>query len=103
MASGSIGSGWTSLQNPVSIGCTMGANEYPSGTITFNGISPGSCWWYNGGNNQTMSVYLCDSAGNNSYKLFDVTFNSEMTNTSTKTATGLSCKNLKGKALYVKD
>lgn len=102
MASGSIGSGWTSLQNPVSLGCSMGTNEYPSGTITFNGISPGNCWWYNGGNNQTMTVYLCDSSGGNSYKLFDVTWNSEMTNTTTKTATGMNCTGLKGKALYIK-
>lgn len=103
--SGSIGSsgGWTNLQAAKSIGITMSANEYPKGTITFSGIGSGA-FWYNGAGTQseTMAVYLCDSAGNNAYKLFDVTWNSEFTNSTTKTATGMNCPNLKGKALYIK-
>lgn len=106
MADGSIGrsGNGTDFNSPRSINCTLAANEYPSGTITFTNIGSGVCWWrnqYTSGNARSLTLYLCDSAGNNAVTLFTITLNPRATNTTTKTAT-VNAPGLAGKALYIK-
>lgn len=106
--SGSIGSGgaWNRIgtaNGPKSIGITMGANEYPKGTVDFTNIGPApAAFWYDGEAAQNFALYLCDSNGGNAYKLFDVTLNSSYWNTTTHVAYNMNCPGLKGKALYIK-
>lgn len=105
---GSIGSGgaWNRIgtaNGPKSIGITMGANEYPKGTVDFTNIGPApAAFWYDGEAAQNFALYLCDSNGGNAYKLFDVTLNSSYWNTTTHVAYNMNCPGLKGKALYIK-
>ncbi len=84
----------------------MGANEYPSGTISFDNISPSGAYWYNasGTMQHTETFYLCDSAGNNRVELFTLTIPAGSSNSGigkTATISAANGKNLKGKALYL--
>ena len=106
MADGRIGSSGSSTEfnSPKSLNCTMGSNEYPSGTITFTNIAGGGghAYWRNQySSSQSLTLYLCDSAGNNAVQLFTLSISGKGTNTSTKTAT-VNAPGLVGKALYIK-
>lgn len=94
------------FSTPVSIGITMGANEYPSGTISFDNISPSGAYWYNasGTMQHTETFYLCDSAGNNKVELFTLTIPAGSSNSGigkSATISAANGKKLKGKALYL--
>lgn len=94
------------FSTPVSIGITMGANEYPSGTISFDNISPSGAYWYNasGTMQHTETFYLCDSAGNNKVELFTLTIQAGSSNSGigkSATISAANGKKLKGKALYL--
>ena len=106
MATGYLGTSGSSTyfkNGPISLGVSMSANYYPNGTITFSNMGQTTCWFHNGHvDAQTLSLYLCDSAGNNAKKLCDLTIpgNSSvwtMPAMSISGATGLA-----GKALYIK-
>lgn len=87
---------------PQSINLTMPANEYPNGTITFNDIASGQCYWQNrSAYHVQVAYYLCDSAGNNKAYLFTITVNAGYSDTTTKTATISGATGLAGKALYI--
>ena len=97
----------TYFSSPVSLGVTLPANTYPSGAITFNNIVQGQAYWSNifYSSGASVTVYLCDSAGNNAVQLFSLELNPQTsgwgfisyTNSATINAPGLA-----GKALYVK-
>ena len=94
------------FSTPVSIGITMGANEYPSGTISFDNISTSGAYWYNasGTMQHTETFYLCDSAGNNKVELFTLTIPAGSSNSGigkSATISAANGKKLKGKALYL--
>lgn len=79
-----------------SLGIQMGSNEYPKGTIQFF-----SYWRNNNSIARGATVWLCDSNGNNSYKLFDLNIGAKSSDSNHKTA-NIDAPNLKGKALYLK-
>ena len=104
MADGSIGRSGTGtdFNSPRSLNCTLAANEYPSGTITFTNIGSGAAYWRNQySNSQSLTLYLCDSEGQNAVPLFTLNLSGGGTNTTTKTAT-VNAPGLVGKALYIK-
>jgi hypothetical protein len=81
----------------------MPANTYPNGTITFNDIGQATSYFHNGHvDTQVLTLYLCDSAGNNAKKLCDLTIpgNSNVWTLPTMTISGAQA--LAGKALYIK-
>lgn len=107
---GSIGSNGNHVyySSPVSLGITMESGEYPNGEFKITKTANYEFEWDNVWLNSAASVtvYLCDSAGNNTYKLFDISLRarndgwgylSHEPNTAT-----VSAKNLMGKALYIK-
>ena len=102
---GAIGSSGinTNLKTPQSIGITLGANDKPSGTVNLADIASGGAYWTNKNksSNRDIDVFLCDSAGNNAYKLFTVSCPKDSSTTVPKSAT-IDAPNLKGKALYIK-
>ena len=103
-AQGSIGGAGSviTFENPVSINCTLGANLYPNGTLTFDNISDGNAYWKNnGGYARSIDLYLCDSAGNNRVFLFTVSLNPNGSNTTIKSATVSNAQGLTGQALYL--
>ena len=106
MATGYLGSSGVSTyfkNGPISLGVSLSANTYPNGTITFNDMGQTTCWFRNGHvDAQVLSLYLCDSAGNNAKKLCDLTIPGNgsvwtLPAISISGATGLA-----GKALYIK-
>ena len=104
MAQGSIGGAGSVITfgSPVSINCQLGANEYPSGTLTFDNISDGNAYWKNnGGYARSIDLYLCDSAGNNRVFLFTVSLNPNGSNTTIRQANVSGATGLMGKALYL--
>ena len=89
---------------PVSLGVSAPANYYPNGSVTFDDIGPGGgAYWYNmyQGSSRSITLYLCDSAGNNRVQLFTVTLNASGSNTTIKSATISGATGLAGKALYL--
>ena len=104
MAQGSIGGAGSviTFESPVSINCQLGANEYPSGTLTFDNIADGNAYWKNnGGYARSIDLYLCDSAGNNRAFLFTVSLNPNGSNTTIRQANVSGAEGLMGKALYL--
>lgn len=97
----------TYFSSPVSLGVTLPANTYPSGAITFDNVVQGQAYWANVqySNGANVTVYLCDSAGNNAVQLFTLSLNPQTsgwgyisyTNSATINAPGLV-----NKALYIK-
>lgn len=106
MATGYLGTSGVSTyfkNGPISLGVTMPANTYPNGTITFNDIGQATSYFHNGHvDAQVLTLYLCDSAGNNAKKLCDLTIpgNSSVWTMPTMTISGAT--GLAGKALYIK-
>lgn len=106
MATGYLGTSGVSTyfkNGPISLGVTMPANTYPNGTITFNDIGQTTSYFHNGHvDAQVLTLYLCDSAGNNAKKLCDLTIpgNSSVWTLPTMTISGAT--GLAGKALYIK-
>ena len=88
---------------PVSLGVSCPANYYPNGSITFDGIHDGGAYWKNTILNASKSItlYLCDSAGNNRVQLFTVTLSASGSNTTKNSATISGATGLTGKALYL--
>lgn len=88
---------------PVSLGVSAPANYYPNGSVTFDDIGPSGAYWYNmyQGASRSITLYLCDSAGNNRVQLFTVTLNASGSNTTIKSATISGATGLAGKALYL--
>lgn len=106
MATGYLGSSGVSTyfkNGPISLGVTMSANNYPNGTITFSNMGQTTCWFHNGHvDGQVLTLYLCDSNGNNAKKLCDLTVpgNTNVWTMPTMTISGAT--GLAGKALYIK-
>ena len=106
MATGYLGSSGISTyfkNGPISLGVTMPANTYPNGTITFDDVSQTTCYFHNGHvDAQVLSLYLCDSAGNNAKKICDITIpgNSNLWTLPAMSISGAT--GLAGKALYIK-
>lgn len=106
MATGYLGTSGVSTyfkNGPISLGVSMPANTYPNGSITFDNLGQTTCWFHNGHvDAQVLSLYLCDSAGNNAKKLCDLTIPG---NSSVWTLPAISISGatgLAGKALYIK-
>lgn len=101
---GSVGSsgGTLNFASPVSIGITLGTNEYPNGTISLDDIKQGGAFWRNNRMNaqQSINLFLCDSAGNNKVLLFNVQIPANSTVLTPKSAT-INAPALAGKALYL--
>ena len=100
MASGTITGG--DLSSPKSLGITLSANQYPT-YISFNDIKQGGAYWRNNNtrSQQTINIYLCDSAGNNRIYLFSVTAAADSSAVTPKEATITGATALAGKALYI--
>ena len=109
MASGSLGGVY--FNSPVSLNCTMPANTYPNGSITFSNMSQGNAYWIQSSNcepnvEHIWTLYVCDSAGNCAHSIGTVSVTgtsgwySNGVFTSSFSVSGAS--DLSGKALYLK-
>lgn len=110
MATGSI-SGSKTFASPVSLGCTMPANTYPNGSISFSNMSQGNGYWIQPrdaepGVEYRWTMYLCDSAGNCAHSIGTISVTgqsgwySNAVFTSSFSVSGAT--DLTGKALYLK-
>lgn len=101
-------SGTFNLTSPVSLGVTLSDDEYPSGTISWDG---GVFWQTRGlsnGYHYYFDLYLCDSGGSNEVKFatVDIVGNSSGYGTDSSTRSGsisgTNGQKLRGKSLYMK-
>lgn len=88
-----------------SLGCTMGAGEYPTGVVfpleAANGTKP---YWFNRDvqypTPDTYTIYLSNSNGSIKYTLGTVTIHNNQSDVTQKSFS-VSCPDLRGQALYL--
>lgn len=102
---GQIGSSgtWTNFAQPRPLNVTLPANTYPSGVVTFSNIGSGAAYWKNNSASYELSLdlYLCDSAGNNAVKLFNIHLTNGAVDVDTKVSASISAPGLVGQPLYL--